>query len=261
MKNISFSLVLITASFLSLCAQQITGSSLSGAATQNVGWSDTFSGSINGTPSILKLRLSGNQLEGSIDAGGYIYNIKGTINDMQSQGTVKDIKTGGTMNYIANLKGNNLSMNLIVENQFGELSQVPLQFTRGERGQSDPSMGTKPSGAGQNVQRDQNLVGGWRHTESYTSGEFSMVSEWYMNIYKNGSYTYGDGQVAGGDDGYSFDSGQDGSSSRGEWKTENAIIYINEGAGWQPYAGYYVAGNSLMFKFNDGSKQLWERFR
>ena len=45
----------------------------------------------------------------------------------------------------------------------------------------------------------------------------------------------------------------------GQWRTENKMVYINEGSGWTPFAKYYVEGNSLMFTFGDGSKQIWKR--
>ena len=50
-----------------------------------------------------------------------------------------------------------------------------------------------------------------------------------------------------------------GDMTRGQWKTSNQTIYINEGYGWQPYATYVTDGGSLLMKFGDGSKQLWKR--
>jgi hypothetical protein len=81
-----------------------------------------------------------------------------------------------------------------------------------------------------------------------------------MQINADGTYRYGDGQVMGGNSDLSFDSGQ-GSASTGQWKTQGRVVYINEGYGWQPYANYIVDNNSMLFKFTDGSKQLWERYR
>jgi hypothetical protein len=75
----------------------------------------------------------------------------------------------------------------------------------------------------------------------------------------DGTYLYGDAKVAGGGPGVSGQSGG-GDYTRGQWKTQNQTIYINEGSGWQPYAGYYIEGNSVLMKFADGSKQVWKRY-
>lgn len=113
----------------------------------------------------------------------------------------------------------------------------------------------------ENYQRDPSLVGLWHYSDSYTSGDFSMTTEKYMEVRMDGTYSYGNGRVIGGGDAGSFDSGNDGSDLlTGRWRTENGIIYIDEGYGnWTPYCGYYVEGNTLMLKFNDGSKELWYR--
>lgn len=109
-------------------------------------------------------------------------------------------------------------------------------------------------------QRDPALVGFWRYTKSYTSGDFSMVTEKYMEVRTDGTYSYGNGKVAGGGNSGSFGSGG-GDVITGKWRTENGIIYIDEGGygNWVPYSGYYVEGNSLMLKFNNGEKEIWHR--
>ena len=111
-----------------------------------------------------------------------------------------------------------------------------------------------------NIQRDSYLVGLWRYTDSYTSGDFSMVTEKYMEVRMDGTYSYGNGKVAGGGNSGSFGSGG-GDVITGNWRTENGIIYIDEGGygNWIPYSGYYIEGNSLMLKFENGSREIWNR--
>lgn len=113
----------------------------------------------------------------------------------------------------------------------------------------------------ENYQRDPALVGLWRYSESYTSGDFSMVTQRFLEVRPDGTYSYGKGQVAGGGNSGSFDSGRGGDVITGKWRTENGMIYIDEGGygNWVPYSGYYVEGNSLMLKFNNGAKEIWER--
>jgi hypothetical protein len=111
-----------------------------------------------------------------------------------------------------------------------------------------------------NYQRDPMLVGSWRYSKSYVSGDFSMVTERYMEVRPDGTYSYGDGKVAGGGNSGSFGS-NGGDVITGKWRTKNGIIYIDEGGygNWVPYSGYYVEGNSLMLKFSDGSQEIWKR--
>ena len=94
---------------------------------------------------------------------------------------------------------------------------------------------------------------------SYSSGEYGFASQWKMLVNADGTYLYGDGRVVGGGPGIGGDTGGGGDVTRGQWRTQNGVIYTNEGYGWQPYAGYYVEGASLMLKFGDGSKQVWKR--
>ena len=112
-----------------------------------------------------------------------------------------------------------------------------------------------------NYEYDPMLVGLWRSSNSYTSGDFGMVSEKYLEIRPDGTYSYGNGRVIGGGNAGSFDSGRGGDVITGKWRTENRIIFIDEaGSGnWVPYSGYYVEGNSLLLKFVNGSKEIWHR--
>lgn len=265
MKKLSLIIALFSLSFC-LIAQQ-PGGPLGGPAQQNGGWPGSYQGSINGTNSVLTISLTGSQLTGKIDAAGYIYNLSGTVNGLSCTGKLMDKITGGSMEFKAGLNGNILDLILLVPNEYGQLTEWPLQYSRGAGNQSmggaNQSMGGSPQAQAEqaNEQRDPYLLGGWRHTETFSSGEFGTVSEWYMTIRRDGTYTYGDGEIAGGSDDYSFYSEGGSGNETGRWKTENSIIYINEGTGWQAYAKYYIEGNSMMFTFGDGSKQLWEKYR
>jgi hypothetical protein len=230
------------------------------AVSASSGWNGSFTGNISGTASILSIQPAGSGFEGQIDASGYIYLLTGSVQGNIANGKLTDKITGGTMDFAATLQGDILDMKLQVPGQFGQITEIPVQFHRG--GQPSATTGNAIGNASEgNIQRDRSLIGGWRNTESYTSGDFGMVSEIYMNISADGTYTYGDGQIAGGDYNTSFESGGNSGHSTGQWKTENQHVYINEGYGWQRYARYYVEGNSMLFTFDDGTKQLWERYR
>lgn len=242
------STLLFTLSLLSTVqAQSLTGEE----------WTGAYNGNINGAPATLTLRQKDNQVEGQINAGGYLYNLSGNINGQQSQGQLTDPQTQGIMTYQGQLQGNNLTLYL---NANG--SQFQIQFARGASAPAGVSSGglhnTGQGAAVHPTQVDQQIVGNWLYTDSYTSGEFSFASQYRLIINPDGTYLYGDGKVAGGGPGVSGSSGG-GGMTPGKWKTEGNIIYIDEGYGWQPYARYYVEGASMMFTFGDGKRQVWNR--
>ena len=223
-------------------------------------WPGSYNGNIYGTPSVLTLVVENASLTGKIDAGGYLYNLSGQVDGQGAGGKISDPNTGGEMQFSARLKGGRIDLDLIVTDQYGQENRVGLVFNRESTEAAGSPQKAAADGSEAAVQLDQRLIGGWRHTDTYVSGDFGAVSEWYMQLFANGTYRYGDGQMMGGDSNTSFDSGQ-GSASTGRWKTEGDVVYINEGYGWQPYATYIVDSQSMLFKFSDGSKQLWERYR
>lgn len=248
------------------------------ASTGQSSWDGTFSGNINGTPATLTTTANGQQLSGNINAGGYIYQLSGTISGSQSQGQMTDPQTQGQMNYSGVLNGEVATFTI----DAGGGAPLQLQFTRGgsDMGNSfqsygggnqggastaapKPRFGSAPQaggnqGAAPATERDSRLVGGWLYTDSYTSGEYSFASQWRLIINADGTYLYGDAKVAGGGGGVSGQSGG-GEMTRGQWRTQNGVIHINDGTGWQPYARYTTDGGSLLMQFGDGSKQLWKR--
>ncbi|MBT8270368.1 MAG: hypothetical protein KJO39_10720 [Bacteroidia bacterium] len=216
----------------------------------------TYNGNIDGTPATLTLQQEGVDVSGQINANGYLYNLSGKANGSRSQGTLTDSQTQGVMNYEGSLNGNSFSLSL----NTGGGSPFVLQFTKGNAptGKSGGSSNTNTDTVS-STQLDQRIVGNWLYTDSYTSGEYSFASQYRLIVNSDGTYLYGDGKVAGGGPGVSGTGGEGSGMSPGKWKTENSIIYINEGYGWQAYAKYYVEGTSMMLTFGDGSKQVWKR--
>ena len=237
-----------------LFCQQIAGTSE---------WSGTYSGDINGTPSTMTLRQEGAQVNGSVDAAGYQYRLQGNAQGNTFRGTLSDPQTGGEMDCQGTMTGNAVSLDLSVNDpSSGQLQRLQLQFTRGAAASPGGNAGfgnAQGQAADPAAERDQRLVGAWSYTDSYTSGEYSFATQWRLIINPDGTYIYGDGRVVGGGPGVSGDSGGGGDVTRGQWKTQNKVIYINEGYGWQSYAAYITDGGSLLMTFDDGSKQLWKR--
>jgi hypothetical protein len=239
------------------------GGPLAGGAASGVqaGWPGTYSGSLNGTPTTMQLEENGGQISGSIDAGGYRYQVSGTSNVNAFEGQLFDPQTQGTLQCRGSLNGNQAQLVIVNTDQFtAQQQEVRLDFTRGTGGGATaggaPGAGGSAGVAG--YERDPSLIGNWLYSESYTSGDYGFASQWRLIINADGSYLYGDAKVAGGGPGIGGQTGG-GDYTRGQWGTRNGTIYINEGYGWQPYAGYYVEGTSMLMKFANGSKQVWKR--
>lgn len=80
------------------------------------------------------------------------------------------------------------------------------------------------------------------------------------HINTDGIYSYGSGKVAGVGSSSSFNPGNGVDVVNGKWRTENRLLYIEENSGqWKLYSGYYIEGNKLMLKFNNGSREIWDR--
>ena len=221
-------------------------------------WPGTYQGSIQGTPAQLTVEGQSGILSGKIDAGGYIYLLSGTNEGGVWSGQLQDPQTQGQMQFQATLTEPTLNVLVTyMDPATFQQGSFQLQFTRGDA-TATVQNNTATSAETSDEERDQRLVGVWSYTDSYTSGEFSFASQFKMQVNPDGSYLYGDGRVVGGGPGVGGDSGG-GDVTRGQWKTQNQTIYINEGFGWQPYAGYYIEGASLMLKFADGSRQVWKR--
>ena len=208
-------------------------------------WAGTFSGSVNGVATTMILNQTKNQISGTITADGYKYSLKGVTNGQQSQGQVVDLQTQGTLNFTGQIQADQISLTV-----GGTEGQIQLQFTKGLAKQVNIPV--------TNASLDQRLIGHWLHSKSYVSGDFSMASQLRMILKADGTYLYGDSKVAGGGSSGSFSS-DGGDMAEGRWKTENKIIYVNDGSGWVAYANYLISGNDMMFKFDNGEKQMWGR--
>ena len=232
------------------------------------GYQGTFSGNINGTPATMSLQAQGNQFSGNINAGGYMYNIQGRANGIQAQGTLFDPQTQAQMAFNASLNEPNLILNIQAQNNFGQIQQFSLQFSRGAQGgesqyhqqggntAQNQGYGNQ-STANDGKQRDPRLVGNWIQSDSYTSGDYSFASQRKLIVMANGIFYEGDSQMAGGGPGVSGSTGPGSAYQQGQWYTQGNILYANSGQGWIALAKYYVEAGRMMFTFGDGSKQIW----
>lgn len=251
--------------------------------------SGTYRGDIAGTPATLTLETAAGGLRGAIDAGGYGYTLQGSVSGNVGQGTLADPQTGANMPFEISEQAGAVTLIMLVQDpSSGQSQRVPFTFNRdgvgaagvqsgggaagyGGSAGAQAGHGAGPAGgAGQqaNVQRDPALVGNWSYNETYTSNDalssFSAVTRYFLQISPDGSYAYGSGGMSAGlDNDLGSVSGNSGGGdvSRGQWRTENNIVYIMEPGSpqWVPYAKYYVEGSSMMFTFGNGKRQVWHR--
>jgi len=220
----------------------LAGQSSTPAAT----WSGAYQGNVNGTSSTLNLQQQGTMLSGDINAGGYRYKLQGNAMGTQFTGKLTDPQTGAILGCSGVMENGRLAMTVLVKDPNTGLSQpMNLQFTKRPAGpggplQANPGMSADIGVRGGMPQLDARLVGTWLYSAYNATGQYSLI------LQADGTYLYGNGAAAGG-------------YNRGQWKTENNSIYINEGMGWRPYAGYYLEGANLMLKFADGNQQVWKR--
>ncbi len=229
------------------------------ALSEEARWAGRYEGYLEQSRTTLTIEEEAGRISGKIvDDTGYTYLIEAGITGAEARGQLQDPAAGGTMELEARLDGDAMQMNLY-RNLFGlRMAEIQIAYQRaGEGGEIAPAA---PAATGAvPVDLDARLVGTWRYSTSYVSGDFSVASEYTLIARADGTYLYGDGRVAGGGNAGSFDSGGGAGYTAGQWKTANRQIFLNEGYGWQYYANYACDGARMMLTFQNGNKQVWQR--
>ena len=103
---------------------------------------------------------------------------------------------------------------------------------------------------------DQRLVGRWRHTDAYVSGDFTAAVDLWFILKSDGTYEYFKGAAAAGDSGTSLVNGGQGNAAKGKWRAESKILYTSaEGSSeWQPAGRYLVDDGRFMV-----NRVVWQR--
>ena len=225
-------------------------------------WKGDFIGSILGVNASMTGELSGIQWTGTIDVSGYPILLEGTVIDMECTGTMTDQQTRETTPFTAKYARNQITISIRDLNPItGQVENMDFVFTR-EDVFTTPSSGQSHVTVverGDAAKLDRSLIGLWRFTDTYVSGEYSFATDYFIQFKANGVVLLTDGRTAGGGMTSSIDSG-DGDIHEGKWKTENKTVWTSDDKSeWQPYAKYYVEGDSMMLTYNNGKKQVWVR--
>lgn len=221
-------------------------------------WAGRYEGYMQDARTVLTIQQQDARITGSIvDDSGYTYTIDASVNGSTAAGTLHDPAAGGTMELAAEMREGTIKLGLYQSFLGTRVTEVNVVYTPIKEG-SQPGQAAKPQGVVA-ADLDTRLVGNWRYTSAYVSGDFSVATDYFMSIRADGTYTYSVGQMAGGSASVGFDGGSGGDQSNGQWKTQNKQIFVNEGNGWQFYANYMCDGARIMFTYPNGNKQVWER--
>lgn len=220
---------------------------------RSTGLSGRFEGSSGGQALVVELRESGLQVEGTID-GLVVRGIK-----RGSTATGEFITPDGMIDFgdwtvTAVSGGIDIAMS-IVNLETGEPVEIPTVFCAVARSPAAPQQGS-PAVAGS---LDSRLIGAWRHTHVYGSGQFSGIVEDYLWLNEDGTYRES-GNAAAGDANNSMITGP-GNAASGRWKTEDKVLYVMAAGSyeWQKWSAYVCDGERLLFKFSKNSSKIWQR--
>jgi hypothetical protein len=110
---------------------------------------------------------------------------------------------------------------------------------------------TQPVSAHTGGQLDANLIGRWRHTSIDSSGTFSQVTDYYLNLDGAGNLALSSKTVN------SFGE-QTSPVDSGRWTASGGYLSIEFPGVEREINQYIVQGNTLFFP--DSSRKIWERY-
>jgi hypothetical protein len=221
-------------------------------------WSGKFEGTIIGINATITAEAIGPEWNGDINASGYPLKMSGMITDNTCSGIMSDPQTGAESAFAATMDGSTLIIVIRdVNPNTGQIEDMQFPFIK-----TAPASGALSKTVAVTVHAegvDDALVGTWRYTDTYVSGDFSVATDYFMQFDPDGRAYVTDGRTAGGNFNASFDSGA-GDVHQATWKAENKVLYFSDGtSGWQAYATYYAEPARMMLTYNNGKKQVWEK--
>ena len=219
------------------------------------GFDGNYIGQIQGTATRLQLATRGNSLSGNADAGGYIYNLTGTVRGDRCAGQLQDPQNGAAMAFEAALQGDTLMLDIAFTNLYtGEISNVTLQFQRRTAGSQHA--GDMENRTEDHAALDPVLMGEWMRSQSMSGGGIAVVTQERLRISPDGTFLMYDSKAVG-----PMGTSQGSETLSGQWRTEQGIIHVRAAGqpNWLPYGRYIVQGGSLMFTLADGTRELWQR--
>lgn len=102
---------------------------------------------------------------------------------------------------------------------------------------------------------DLQLAGRWSHSESYTSGTFSMATETVLLLDASGQYSM-TSEAAGGDYGGSFDTGE-GDADTGFWSASDGALVLRANDGSTRVYRYRIVDGTLVLDDEAGNRRYF----
>lgn len=230
------------------------------AAPPSEKWNGFYSGRVMDLPSTLNLQLNGSQMTGIMDVDGYRYQVEGTTSGLQTRGKLVDLQTQNYFTFTANLVSKQINMNL--ENPVNGTSQlVVFKEGTGTVLNPNPPFNARPYEDVEfkgREQRDRDIVGHWYYAESFKAGDYISDKRWKFILNPDGTYIFGDARIIGDGPG-AGGRASGGDINTGKWRTEDHVIYVDKGTGWEAYAYYVTTGPNLLLEFGNNVRQLWKR--
>lgn len=213
---------------------------------------DAWVGAIAGARATLTLELHNDEIHAKIDIGGYIYKLHLKLE-------IPQIATG----YMEDEAGQKIGAGLVTNDDgFVLIIDKPTgpEHTLFTEAQPDHVSEIPATNTSQGMQHDPRLIGGWRNSESHSSGEFSMVSEFTIEFRADGTYVEYEGRAIGGIGGVGGDTGPGTGQTLLYWRSENGVLFIGPHPDQlQPTVPYQVDASSLLLLPQNGERAFYSR--
>lgn len=206
-------------------------------------WVGSYYGIVDGKQAQLTIKAENDKLVGEVNAEGYYYQFTATANDDIVTGYINNIQTGESLLMSARKNENN-EIIVSVEGAYYIFSSEEPENTH----QASTVKG----------KLDAKLIGSWRYTEVNNTNDFSVATDYFLMLNKEGTFVYKIGESDGEGDAGNFSSGSN-ESHNGNWKSIHNAIYLQEAEEWKLFAKYSIDGNLLLLEFENGQKQTWNK--
>jgi hypothetical protein len=225
------------------------------------GWSGSYRGELSGVAVSLRLEQREARLEGLLQIpGGLPTQLRGQIEGATASGIASN--DDGSARFEVQRVATGLALLLRQPDpQGGPEVRLPIDLLGPLAEGTAEAPVARADSRPHDGPRDARLLGRWRYSQSYTSGQFTAVSEEFIEFGADGHCAYGGGRVMAGDANTSGDSGR-GSLSPCEWQAGQKQLQLREPGGAWRSAGRYdldAERGVLLQYLPDGSRRLWYR--
>lgn len=226
-------------------------------AAQSQPFAGSFAGQQPGINSSASIKVEGATLTGNFELNGRPGNVTATINGSNCQGILYDVQMKKNYDFTGAVSGDSLYMSIV----FPELNNqaINLEMKRIAVVKSSP-VATPAAG-----ERNPNLVGLWRYTETFSSGSgdnyASLSTDYFMEFKNDGTVYSWTGKSAGGTNNMTIEGYPSGTEKAG-WSTEGKTLYLIDLASGQKKSVLFFADAEHMMLHNGGAeKKILTRLR